>query len=129
MVNKAKREYIEAVAKATHFIHDKGQLVMVGPEWDFMEALATPSIATAVNGRTRGIQINGETYWIKPNPHKNFGMPGAFEPLDDKQDAYVYVLPNGQWYTHPTEFGALLMILKHATGGYDGDWAEWKAPE
>ena len=123
MVNKAKREHIESVARSHSVLMPGGQLVADPREWAFLEALATPKIATAVSGRTRGIQINGETYWIKPNPMNDFPAPG----LGSKQDAYVYVLPNGQWYTHPTEFGALLMILKHATGGYDGDWAEWVA--
>jgi hypothetical protein len=65
-------------------------------------------IYTEVHGLTRTIWIDGQKYEI---------MVRSDIANYDKEDKYRYFLPNGRSYTHPTEFGALLMIIKHHAGG------------
>lgn len=68
-------------------------------------------IATKVQGLTRYIWLDGDKYSITADAQPVF-----------HRDRYHYTLPNGVTYSHPTEFGALLMILKHHAGG------EWHEP-
>ncbi len=69
-------------------------------------------INTRVFGSHREIYVDGRTYAIDPN---------LAADRNPNQDRWRYTLPNGKTYTHPTEFGCLLMILKDIGGG---EWAE-----
>lgn len=54
-----------------------------------------------VSGATRTLVLNGFVYTIRLNPNKS-----------ENQDAWIYDLPDGRYYTHPTEAGCYHFILK-----------------
>lgn len=63
---------------------------------------------TEKNGKVRTIWIDGKAYTMR------------YLDSYKSEDQWRYTLPDGETYSHPTEFGALLMILKaHAGGEYD----------
>lgn len=69
-------------------------------------------INTKVFGELREIYVDGKTYAIFPNKRNVSG---------GSQDAWLYSLPNGDIFSHPDKFGALLMVLKDIGGG---EWSE-----
>lgn len=58
---------------------------------------------TVKYGARRDIVINGVVYF--------------YESRDVRQgeDRFLYTLPNGEAYSHPTAEGCLIAILKHAS--------------
>lgn len=68
-------------------------------------------ISQYVRGADRELVIDGARYLIE-----HVAPPRDFPP-NASWDAWRYTLPDGASYTHPTQFGALLMILKHLGGG------------
>lgn len=69
-------------------------------------------VSTVVRGHRRGLQIEGQTYWIYPSG------------LSKDYDQWQYTLPTGAVFSHPTQFGALLMCIKHAGGDVFMPWEE-----
>lgn len=60
--------------------------------------------STTKQGALRTITIEGRNYTY------------TSREVESGQDRFVYTLPDGSSYTHPTAEGCLLMILKHAAG-------------
>jgi hypothetical protein len=69
-------------------------------------------MSVQVHGRITSIRIDGLVYTIES---REVGV--------NNQDAYLYHLPNGDSYSHPTKYGALLMCLKEHAGG---SWEAWE---
>ena len=72
-------------------------------------------ISQRVHGADRFFIIDGKHYSIR---HET--RPRDLSP-DVGFDEWSYHLPDGEHCSHPTQFGALLMILKHLGGG---EWAQ-----
>ena len=75
-----------------------------------MPTAPTFTIGQIVQGATRTFFLNGETYIIAQNPRP----PDL--PMHVSWDAWKYTLPTGETYSHPTQFGALMLCLKHLGG-------------
>ena len=71
----------------------------------------TFTIAQNVRGANREFIMNGERFLIE------YVSRPIDLPPEHGWDSWRYTLPNGEHYSHPTQFGALLMCLKHLGGG------------